>query len=506
MSYTIVKSDGTVVATVAPDTFDNSSTSLTLIGQGSSNYGAAFNDDLVRLMENFAKTSAPHAPLAGQLWWDTSSNVFRVWSGTAWIGLRPDMSPNDAGLTTALIGSSPSLTLLVAQGQALAVVCDRAVNNGSLPAQINFRDTTYSFRTNFPGGLGPGITIASSVELSLADNSDTLVTSKWVKAQGYVTAGSLGPTGATGPQGIQGVTGPTGPQGIQGVTGPTGIGATGPTGSQGIQGVTGPTGSQGVTGPTGWTGPTGAVGATSTGITLRLLGFAAGGTKTATFFIDELVAQTVLNGTAYIGAGLTLNFNGATTGAGGMDTGSTPTSGSLALYAIYNPTGTTWSILGFASGSSRAPSVYGSSHMPTNYTASYLLWVGVTDGSGNLPQFRQRDRCIALNNVQALSSAAGGADTYVTLDLSTIVPPDAEDVFGVLGGTDTSNPLELVVAADTDGSFANYAHLTQTGATTDGLAAAVQFGPLPLSTFQQIVWKSANTSQTNVVLIGGYHF
>lgn len=85
-------------------------------------------------------------------------------------------------------------------------------------------------------------------------------------------AGQVGPTGATGPQGIQGVVGPTGPQGIQGLTGPTGptgstgntgaAGPTGPTGSTGAVGPTGPTGAQGVQGPTGPTGSTGAVGPT----------------------------------------------------------------------------------------------------------------------------------------------------------------------------------------------------------------------------------------------------
>ena len=96
--------------------------------------------------------------------------------------------------------------------------------------------------------------------------------------------GIQGPTGPTGPQGIQGPTGPTGPQGIQGPTGPTGptgpqgiqgfagipgatgpSGSTGPTGATGMTGatgVTGPTGPTGVTGPTGPTGPTGATGAT----------------------------------------------------------------------------------------------------------------------------------------------------------------------------------------------------------------------------------------------------
>ena len=52
-----------------------------------------------------------------------------------------------------------------------------------------------------------------------------------------------GPTGDTGPQGIQGPQGDTGPQGIQGPTGDTG-----PQGDPGPQGIQGPTGDTGAAG------------------------------------------------------------------------------------------------------------------------------------------------------------------------------------------------------------------------------------------------------------------
>jgi len=69
---------------------------------------------------------------------------------------------------------------------------------------------------------------------------------------------AIGPTGATGAQGIQGVTGAQGIQGVTGATGAQGIqGNTGATGAQGIQGVTG---NQGIAGTTGATGVTGATG------------------------------------------------------------------------------------------------------------------------------------------------------------------------------------------------------------------------------------------------------
>lgn len=59
---------------------------------------------------------------------------------------------------------------------------------------------------------------------------------------------NAGPTGATGPQGIQGAQGITGPIGNTGVQGLQGN--TGPTGATGAQGNTGPTGATGATGPT----------------------------------------------------------------------------------------------------------------------------------------------------------------------------------------------------------------------------------------------------------------
>lgn len=89
---------------------------------------------------------------------------------------------------------------------------------------------------------------------------------------GFVAQATIGPTGATGPQGLVGPTGPEGPagvigpQGIQGPIGPIGptggIGPVGPTGPQGLEGPLGPTGPEGPAGPGAsvlyWTTPSGA--------------------------------------------------------------------------------------------------------------------------------------------------------------------------------------------------------------------------------------------------------
>ena len=82
MAYTVNKTDGTILATVADGTIDTT-TDLTLIGKNYAGYGEFFNENLVKLLENFSNTSAPSSPLAGQMWWDKTNNLLKVYNGTS---------------------------------------------------------------------------------------------------------------------------------------------------------------------------------------------------------------------------------------------------------------------------------------------------------------------------------------------------------------------------------------------------------------------------------------
>ena len=82
MAYTINKTDGTVVATITDGTVDNT-TSLQLFGKSFSGFGEGLNENLVKLLENAASTSAPSAPLKGELWFDTTTNQLKVYDGTS---------------------------------------------------------------------------------------------------------------------------------------------------------------------------------------------------------------------------------------------------------------------------------------------------------------------------------------------------------------------------------------------------------------------------------------
>jgi hypothetical protein len=83
MSYTIIKTNGTTLGTILDGTINTSFTSLTLIGRNYANYGELIANDLVALVENFAYSSSPANPLAGQLWWDTNGGGrLKVYTGS----------------------------------------------------------------------------------------------------------------------------------------------------------------------------------------------------------------------------------------------------------------------------------------------------------------------------------------------------------------------------------------------------------------------------------------
>lgn len=81
MAYTITLTDGTVYATI-PDGQTNTTGSMTLVGKNFAGYGQFLDNNFVRLLENGSNTSAPAAPLTGQLWWDKTNNLLKVYNGS----------------------------------------------------------------------------------------------------------------------------------------------------------------------------------------------------------------------------------------------------------------------------------------------------------------------------------------------------------------------------------------------------------------------------------------
>jgi hypothetical protein len=81
MAYTINLTDGTVFATVNDGTV-NTASSMTLVGKNYAGYGEFLDENFIHLLENGSNTTAPAAPLTGQLWWDKTNTLLKVYNGT----------------------------------------------------------------------------------------------------------------------------------------------------------------------------------------------------------------------------------------------------------------------------------------------------------------------------------------------------------------------------------------------------------------------------------------
>jgi hypothetical protein len=80
MAYTINLTNGTTFATITDGTV-NTASSMTLIGKNYAGYGQFLDDNFIHLLENSANTTAPPAPLTGQLWWDSTNTLLKVYAG-----------------------------------------------------------------------------------------------------------------------------------------------------------------------------------------------------------------------------------------------------------------------------------------------------------------------------------------------------------------------------------------------------------------------------------------
>jgi len=210
MSYTINLTDGTIFAVVADGTI-NSDSSQTLVGKNYAGYGEFLDENFIRLLENAANTTAPGAPLTGQLWYDKTNNVMKVYNGTTFkvisaaTASSSQPSSNIAGDLwfdttndqlkvyngTAFITIGPAFTSGEGTSGAIVttitdnvasdhVVVQMFVNN--VIVSIFSKDATFTPASAIAGfaTIGPGLnmstTVTNAVFNGTATNADTLDT------------------------------------------------------------------------------------------------------------------------------------------------------------------------------------------------------------------------------------------------------------------------------------------------------------------------------------------
>jgi hypothetical protein len=81
MPYAINRYSGTLIATVADGTIDNT-TDIKIIGKNYAGYGEVQNENFLYLLENFANNNPPPRPLSGQVWYDSSNKKLKFYDGS----------------------------------------------------------------------------------------------------------------------------------------------------------------------------------------------------------------------------------------------------------------------------------------------------------------------------------------------------------------------------------------------------------------------------------------
>lgn len=81
MSYRLNKTNGELLIELVDGQIDSTSTDLVLVGRNYKGFGEFLNENYIKLLENFAKTSAPGKPLTGQLWYDTAEERLKIYNG-----------------------------------------------------------------------------------------------------------------------------------------------------------------------------------------------------------------------------------------------------------------------------------------------------------------------------------------------------------------------------------------------------------------------------------------
>lgn len=153
MAYVINLTDGTTFATIADGTV-NTSSSMTLVGKNYAGYGQFLDENFIHLLENGSNTAAPSSPLTGQLWWDKTNALLKVYNGTTFKTISAataSASAPTSNVTGDLWYDTVNQQLKVWTGAAFIVVGPAFTSAegtaGAVPETINDSGATPHFVT-----------------------------------------------------------------------------------------------------------------------------------------------------------------------------------------------------------------------------------------------------------------------------------------------------------------------------------------------------------------------
>lgn len=172
-------------------------------------------------------------------------------------------------------------------------------------------------------------------------------------------------------------------------------------------------------------------------------------TTTVTYTADELIVESALGGLRYCLANVNQTINIATTGAGGMASGSAPLNGFVAVYVQYNPATNTRALVGVdASGSPVAETF-----AYAGYSASALVGFLPTNGSGQVIAGTNIVGRSVSRPTSTLLSANTPQATLLALSFAAGAPRNAKRVKLMLQTTNTATGTTQTIDVASDANF-----------------------------------------------------
>lgn len=219
----------------------------------------------------------------------------------------------------------------------------------------------------------------------------------------------------------------------------------------------------------------------------------AAAATSVTYTADEIEVQSALGGLQYKVSSFSQTLNVATTGIGGMDTGTAPLTGYVAIYAAYNPSTKAAGI--FATNAATLQgNVYGGANAPAGYTATALIGIWPTNGSGQLIVGNQFDRTFCFVPILLISTATQQA-TYSGLNATPAIPANAK----------TCRPTVSITCSSTGGTLVAKIASASSGIgeeAVSGVSAVASAGvqvPLPhvqITSAQQLFYVATASAGT----------
>jgi hypothetical protein len=227
MPYIVTTTSGVALATIPDNTVNTTTTSIALVGKNYAGYGAFLNENYVKILENFSNSTAPSTPLTGQLWFDNTNTLLKVWTGNQWKQMHGSSAQNTApgnpitgdlwwdttnlvlkvwgGSTWIIIGpgagSGSSTGGSGAGASTTGAIVDTIIDTGSQShAVIKFsianqiiailsKDSTFQPGTAITGfpNVYPGLTLINSTGYNFTGNATNALAVNNISSNSFIT-------------------------------------------------------------------------------------------------------------------------------------------------------------------------------------------------------------------------------------------------------------------------------------------------------------------------------